>query len=135
MEELGTIHTKVCSKCKEDKEHSEYTKDRKTKSGLNTRCKTCDTIRHLESYEGRKWECFNYKGGKCEICGVIENADFYDFHHIVPENKEFNITASLMKKWGSIKAELDKCLMLCPNCHRKEHIRMRDDKAKDKTTE
>lgn len=134
MEELGTIHTKVCSICKEDKDYSKFTKNPSHKTGFRTRCKVCEKVTHAERYEGRKWEAFNYKGGKCEICGVIENADFYDFHHIVPENKSFDITASLMKKWESIKAELDKCLMLCPNCHRKEHIRMRNDKAKDKTT-
>lgn len=135
MEELGTIRTKVCSICKEDKEYSEYTKDKNKKAGLRSCCKVCDRSIKAESYEGRKWECFNYKGCKCEICGVIENADFYDFHHRVPEDKCFDVTASLMKKWELIRAEIDKCLMLCPNCHRKEHIRMRDDKAKDKTTE
>ena len=135
MEELGTILTKVCRRCNEDKEYSKYNKDKYQKSGLDKYCKACISTLQADRYEGRKWECFNYKGGKCEICGVIENADFYDFHHKVPEDKEYDIAPNIMRVWKSILPELDKCLMLCPNCHRKEHIRMRNDKAEDKTTE
>jgi hypothetical protein len=135
MEELGTILTKVCSVCNEDKDYSHFSKDKYQKSGLDKYCKVCISTAKSESYEGRKWEVFNYKGCACEICGIIENAEFYDFHHRVPEDKSFDVTTSLMSKWEIIKAEIDKCLMLCPNCHRKEHIRMRNDKAKDKTTE
>jgi hypothetical protein len=133
MEELGTILTKVCSVCNEDKDYSHFSKDKYQKSGYNSSCKVCENIRKAESYEGRKWEVFNYKGCSCEICGAIENAEFYDFHHRVPEDKSFDVTSNLMRKWSTLLPELDKCLMLCPNCHRKEHIRIRNDKAKDKT--
>jgi hypothetical protein len=134
MEELGTILTRFCLSCNEDKDYSRFSKDKYQKSGFDKYCRECTSTAQAAGYEGRKWECFNYKGGKCEICGVIENADFYDFHHRVPEDKSFAVTPNLMRKWSTLSPELDKCLMLCPNCHRKEHIRMKNDKAKDKTT-
>ena len=135
MGELGTIPTKVCSECKEDKDHTNFTKDKQIKDGFDKYCKVCKKLRSLARYTIRKAACFEYKGSKCEICGVIENPYFYDFHHRVPEDKLFCITTQLKGKWDDIKAELDKCLMLCPNCHRKEHMRMKDDKSEDKTTE
>lgn len=68
-----------------------------------------------------KLRAIEYKGGKCEICGYDRNMDVLEFHHLNPEEKEFAISASFNKSWEVIKAELDKCQMLCANCHRELH--------------
>lgn len=61
--------------------------------------------------------CF---GGKCGICLNHYPDAVFDFHHIDPSKKHFQITASV-KPWRKIIAEAKKCAMLCSNCHRLLH--------------
>lgn len=56
---------------------------------------------------------------------------FFDFHHINPEEKDFTIGRIIDYSKEKLEAELDKCLMLCPNCHRNEHIRLREEEYID----
>jgi NAD-dependent dihydropyrimidine dehydrogenase PreA subunit len=62
-----------------------------------------------------------YLGGKCSRCLNSYPRIVYDFHHKNPETKDF----ILSEHWGDsrekIWAELDKCILLCANCHRLEH--------------
>lgn len=63
-----------------------------------------------------------YKGGKCEKCGYNKCAAALDFHHRDPTQKELNIGGKAQTwAWARIKAELDKCDLLCSNCHREVH--------------
>ena len=62
-----------------------------------------------------------YKGGKCEKCGYNKNYTALDFHHINPSKKDFNIASGSIKSWEKVKQELDKCQLLCANCHREVH--------------
>lgn len=63
-----------------------------------------------------------YKGGKCTICGYNRCNNALDFHHIDPEEKSFGIgRCGCSKSWQSIKVELDKCILVCSNCHREIH--------------
>ena len=62
-----------------------------------------------------------YLGGKCEICGYNKCPDAFDFHHKDPSIKEFRIGSFRIKSWEKIKKELDKCQLLCSNCHRELH--------------
>ena len=63
----------------------------------------------------------SYKGGKCERCGYDKNIGALDFHHLDPKQKEFEISKVRHKSIEDIKEELDKCILLCANCHREEH--------------
>ena len=57
----------------------------------------------------------------CIDCGIkSNNYCIYDFHH-VEDNKEFAISKT-SKSFDSIKKELDKCILLCSNCHRIRHF-------------
>jgi len=48
-----------------------------------------------------------------------------DFHHIDPTQKDFAISAKgTTRAWEKIRVELDKCAMLCSNCHREHHAGM-----------
>lgn len=62
------------------------------------------------------------KGNKCAMCGV-ENLPLccYDFHHIKREDKSFQISHITLYKIETLKEELNKCLLLCANCHRIIH--------------
>lgn len=58
-----------------------------------------------------------YKGGKCAVCGYNKCIDALEFHHLT--DKSFGISSKgYTRSWEKIKAELDKCIMLCANCHR-----------------
>ena len=74
----------------------------------------------------RKKQMVDYKGGKCAVCGYSKCLRALIFHHLDPKIKSFNFGGSHCRKWADIKAELDKCLLLCQNCHCEIH----DDQAK-----
>ena len=60
-----------------------------------------------------------YKGGKCQICGYDKYQGSLDLHHIDPSEKEFGIGhKGYTRSWQKVKAELDKCILVCANCHR-----------------
>ncbi len=62
-----------------------------------------------------------YKGGKCEICGYNKYVGALDMHH-VRGVKKFTIgNDGYTHSWSEIKKELDKCILLCSNCHRELH--------------
>lgn len=64
----------------------------------------------------------NYKGGKCEICGYDKCLGALDFHHLDPNEKEFSISSSnIYKNIDKLKEEIDKCILVCANCHREIH--------------
>jgi len=62
-------------------------------------------------------------GGKCTICSYSKCIQALDFHHINPEEKDFQFNRLKMteKTWPKIVEELKKCVMLCSNCHREVH--------------
>lgn len=60
-----------------------------------------------------------YKGGKCQSCGYNRCAAALELHHIDAKQKSFGIGhRGYTRSWEKVKAELDKCILLCANCHR-----------------
>jgi hypothetical protein len=63
-----------------------------------------------------------YKGNKCQCCGYDRCLDALDFHHFDFTQKDFGISAKgYTRSWDKIKEELDKCVLVCANCHREIH--------------
>lgn len=63
-----------------------------------------------------------YKGGKCSLCDYDKCKDALEFHHINPINKEFGVSQSgLTRSWERVRSEIDKCILVCANCHRELH--------------
>lgn len=72
--------------------------------------------------EKREW-FKDYKSDKeCEECGEDHPACI-DFHHENPEDKDKNVSRLVHDnhKISRIKEEIEKCKVLCANCHRKQH--------------
>jgi|SRR5210317_2276533 hypothetical protein len=71
----------------------------------------------------RKKEILLLKGGCCKHCGYKKSLAALSFHHRNPEEKSFNLDLRSLsnRKWESILLELDKCDLLCANCHMEEH--------------
>jgi hypothetical protein len=44
-----------------------------------------------------------------------------DFHHLDPYKKDFSIGRNWSKSLDALKAELDKCILVCRNCHGEIH--------------
>jgi 5-methylcytosine-specific restriction endonuclease McrA len=86
------------------------------------RCRKCAA----ENVQRRRYlikeKAVEYKGGKCEICGYDKCISALEFHHLNPAQKDFGIGQNgYSNKWEDIKKELDKCIMVCANCHREIH--------------
>jgi hypothetical protein len=63
-----------------------------------------------------------YKGKKCSVCGYNKCIDALEFHHKNESTKEFGIAANgYCRAWTTVKNELDKCILVCANCHREIH--------------
>lgn len=91
--------------------------------------KRLSCIRRLKKGYGQshKRELILRKGGRCHLCGISyngKNGAIFDFHHVNPKEKDFNISARLRDNSHipqDIYDEIDKCVLLCSNCHRQLH--------------
>ena len=137
------MDTKLCTDCKKILPLDQFSKNKQKKDGLNYRCKTCQRIYFKNHYQNNKqyyidkaFEQTNkfleiiddvkqnkLKGG-CSVCGAYHPA-ILDFHHIDPTKKDFTIAQSRTKSKEKFLKELDKCIVLCSNCHRVLHWRER----------
>ena len=73
----------------------------------------------------KEW-ALEYKGEKCEKCGYNKCSEALEFHHLDPNEKDFSLSDRDLKlDWVLIKQELDKCILLCANCHRETHAQER----------
>ena len=68
-----------------------------------------------------KQKALDYKGGCCNICGYSDHPAALQFHHTDPLTKEYVWTKMRLLPWLKITEELDKCIILCANCHAIEH--------------
>lgn len=69
-----------------------------------------------------KIRAINYLGGECERCGLISpHYSVYDFHHRDPKDKEADPGSLMHRSWETIFKEINKCMLLCANCHRIVH--------------
>jgi hypothetical protein len=62
-----------------------------------------------------------YKGGRCSACGYNRSLAALCFHHRIDEPKAFGIAGSHSRSWATLQEELDKCELLCLNCHVEWH--------------
>lgn len=73
-----------------------------------------------------KSKALEYAGNKCQECGYNKCRRALHFHHIDPKTKEFGIFEARpgykkTRNWENLKLEIDKCILLCANCHAELH--------------
>lgn len=98
-------------------------------TGKQYACSNCAKIywrmKHAEQARSRgrkrKQMAIEYLGNTCQRCKHQYHPSQYEFHHINPKEKDYDPAAALQKSWDNFKKELDKCMLLCANCHRLEH--------------
>jgi len=127
---------KTCGKCGIEKGLSEFYRRGK---GYQSWCKECADKRHKDYYsknqdkyankrkkrrqEMRDW-FIEIKGSlKCSKCEE-DHISTLQFHHLDPTEKELSLSQMMSRGFSKEKIlnEMDKCIVLCANCHFKEHF-------------
>lgn len=72
----------------------------------------------------RAWFAALKTGKSCSCCGQSFPPQLLDYHHVDPATKRFRLAHAVRNGYGKavILAEIAKCVLLCANCHRAEHI-------------
>lgn len=129
----------ICTKCGIEKEDEEFRWRNKAKGLRRRTCKECLKKIDKEYYKNNperqekvtlarernrqkakdfvkecKEKC------SCEKCGETRSY-VLDFHHKDPLKKSFEICSSENRSIDNIKKEIEKCGVLCANCHRELH--------------
>lgn len=140
------MRMKKCCKCKEEKEDSEFNKRKRSKDGLNSRCRKChreydktiyknsekrrDTIRNCKRNKteaNRIYVRIIKESNPCTDCGIKYPHYVMDFDHL--KDKVVNVAdlANSDVSTKRIQKEIDKCELVCANCHRiRTHKRKQD---------
>lgn len=129
---------KRCPKCGVEKDLSEYNWKNKAKGIRYSYCKACWSVLNKDRYQNNKQYYMDkadertaklrkmvqdYKSERgCERCGETHIACL-DLHHIGNDDKLMDVAKMVTRgrSLASIMAEVEKCIVLCANCHRKEH--------------
>ena len=115
------MDTKKCSKCGKELPLTEYYSRGNGK--LRSECKDCHKSYVKGKYNERKNIVSDIKTSqKCAKCGESRSY-VLDFHHKNPSVKDGTIArmTSNYNKIEDIQKEIDKCIVLCSNCHREFH--------------
>jgi hypothetical protein len=128
---------KKCPQCNIEKKLEEYSKNKNKSDGLQRMCKPCVAIQSKKSYDKdsskykERVKSQNLKSTSyindfksnhpCNKCGE-SRIWLLDFHHTDPTVKEYSIgTLKGSGQMDKIKEEIEKCIVLCSNCHRDFH--------------
>src|SRR5512138_792082 len=66
-------------------------------------------------------------GAKCQSCGYDRCLEALEFHHLDDKEKDFSISnRGYTRSWARVKSEIGKCVLLCANCHRELHARLKE---------
>ena len=102
----NSIVCKICNR--------HYTRKKKN----NLVCGTCRT--GYRRYKNKQ-KGIDLLGAKCSKCS-IKDRDVLTFHHVDPNEKSFGLSDNWSGvSWKAIETEIKKCVLLCHNCHMKEH--------------
>lgn len=128
---------KTCSKCKEDFPIGTYPNQKSSRDGKNPMCRTCFRQYHRDIYANskkrkedirknnkknreavRSWVREVKLTSGCTDCGYNEHSAALEFDHI-NDDKEFNVSQMLSGTYSRkrIQEEMDKCEIVCANCH------------------
>lgn len=115
---------KTCPICKKEyPETVEYFYVRPKRSDLAGYCRFCAnnlaTKRITLQRQELKKEAISLKGGKCSICGFNKSIWSLSFHHLDQNKKDYQI--SNIKSLERLKSEINKCILVCTNCHQEIH--------------
>lgn len=118
---------KTCTDCGLTKPVSDFYASKNHAFGVMCYCKICFNLRCSMRWVQRKIKAIHYKGSNCQRCNLSVKDTHYavfEFHHLNPAHKDFNWAKLRIRPWEEIQKELDKCVLLCANCHRIVHAEL-----------
>ena len=115
---ISECNGKICTICKQDKSTEEFYQNGKV---INSKCKNCLISEQVLRWQRMKIDAILSKGGKCVRCGYNKNYAALEFHHRDTNTKEYSWTKLRLQKKETRQKELDKCDLLCSNCHAEIH--------------
>lgn len=95
---------------------------------VKQRCKLCTNKLKTEVDVQKKLKAIEYAGGCCIRCGYKKHYGALQFHHRDPSEKEYNWSELRGRSWENILIEIQKCDLLCANCHAEVHHEIITDK-------
>jgi len=118
---LGGI-MKVCTKCNELKEDNAFTKRKDRPLGLQSQCKDCAAlVKKLDRAEKAEYIRRLRETTACIECGKHYNHSMMVYQHRNSYDKLFNVSEGTNRNWVKVLAEIDKCDIICANCHKYRH--------------
>lgn len=111
----------ICSKCGTS-DISKFYKCGEQRRYRNL-CKDCTKLFIKERRLFLKIKAIKKFGGKCCRCGYDRSLRALEFHHLNGDDKDVCISSMINESstWLKLEKELNKCILLCSNCHREEH--------------
>lgn len=117
---LFVINMQICQNCGiELNESTGYW--RKDRNKYQSNCRKCHNKYCSTRWISLKKKAIDYKGGKCERCGYDKFYGALEFHHLNPNDKEYDWKTLRLHSWDTILNELNKCICVCSNCHKEIH--------------
>jgi 5-methylcytosine-specific restriction endonuclease McrA len=86
-----------------------------------TVCGTCHNKYTLQAGQNKRSRAIEQHGGQCQVCGFDKYHCSLDFHHKNPSVKSPSYSSLRGWSWERILLELEKCILLCKNCHAAVH--------------
>ena len=134
------MNTKHCGTCDETKSTTEFNKNKGKKDGLNTICRKCSNARSRKYYNentaehkkavyetnirhrnrNKQWAYEYLLEHPCVDCGE-EDPIVMEFDHLPGYDKKYEVSGMIIKGYAieTIKKEIDKCDVVCANCHKR----------------
>ena len=99
-----------CKECKKEANHQHYLDNK----GRYLECNAAFKAKRLAALAALKEDQGCYVCDEATACAL-------DFHHVESEAKEFDIACGYTLSWERLLEEINKCVVLCKNCHAKLH--------------
>ena len=131
------MDSKICKVCKIEKPVTDFSPNKQCTLGVVGTCRVCCNARVSGWYSknrkrrqdaankrnrDRKALMVEHFGGRCNDCHGVFHQCVYEFHHLDPEGKDVNPSKALTWSEERMWVELEKCTMLCSNCHKIRHF-------------
>lgn len=85
-----------------------------------SKCKACHDKMVVEKQKENKIKAISFYGGKCIICGY-DKIPALEFHHKDGTLKDKSFSQKYGWSWKRLEQELEKCVLVCSNCHKLIH--------------
>jgi len=97
------------------------------------RCGRCSSEAVSKRRRSLKRKLVEEAGGRCALCGFDAHPATLQFHHLDPASKSFALAeGGLGRGIAQSRAEAEKCVLLCANCHAQVEVGVKSVPAPDR---